>query len=186
MCEAPSRAARQVVGAVLGLVVVALVVLYLVPSNDYLLLPDRAHPVAPLVRVQGGHDPAGPGQIYFVDVFERRANLLESLFPFIRSGSTLVPASLIVPPGVSEQTLREADLREMSVSQRVAAAVALRRLGYRVVARPSGVVVDAIELGSNAVGKLHPTDEIRSVDGAPTPTISRLRARLAHVRPGRP
>ena len=45
----------RLVGAVVGLVVVAGIVLYLVPSNDYLLLPDRAHPVAPLVVVQGGH-----------------------------------------------------------------------------------------------------------------------------------
>ena len=83
------------------IVVLAGVVLYIVPSSDFLLLPDKAHSVAPLVRVQGGKDPRGPGGIYFVDVFERRANMLESMFPFIRSGATLVPAKLIVPPGVS-------------------------------------------------------------------------------------
>ena len=74
----------RIAGALVGLVVAAGVVLYLLPSNDYLLLPDVAHPVAPLVRVQGGHNPRGPGGIYFVDVFERRASMLESLFPFIR------------------------------------------------------------------------------------------------------
>ena len=41
----------QVAGIAAGLALVAAIVLYLVPSNDYLLLPDRAHPVAPLVRV---------------------------------------------------------------------------------------------------------------------------------------
>ena len=88
-----------IAGALVGLVVVAAIVLYLVPSNSYLLLPDRAHPVAPLVRVQGAHPAKGLGGIYFVDVFERRASMLESLFPSIRSGATLVPASRIVPPG---------------------------------------------------------------------------------------
>ena len=115
------------------------------PSNDYLLLPDRAHPVAPLVRVQGGHDPTGPGGIYFVDVFERRASMFESLFPWIHTGATLVPANLIVPPGVSDNAARQADLREMYDLAEVAAAVALRRLGYKVVAKPSGVIVDEID-----------------------------------------
>ena len=65
--------------------------------------------------------------------------MFESLFPWIHDGATLVPAKLIVPPGVSDKAVRQADLREMSISQRVAAAVALQRLGYKVVARPSGV-----------------------------------------------
>lgn len=174
----------RVVGGAAGLVVAVAIALYLIPSNDYLFLPDPAHPVAPLMRVQGGHDPTGPGGIYFVDVFERRANMLESLFPSIRDGSTLVPASAIVPPGVSDAALRRADLRQMSISQRVAAAVAERRLGYPVVAKPSGVIVDAIEVGSHAAGKLQPTDVIVAVDAKPTLTIAALRAQLARIRPG--
>jgi PDZ domain-containing protein len=174
----------RLAGAVVGLLLVAGIVLYLLPSNDYLLLPDRGHPVAPLVQVQGGHDPTGPGGIYFVDVFERRARMLESLFPFIRRGSTLVPAKLIVPPGVTDNDVRRADERAMRISQRVAAAVALHRLGYHVVARPDGVIVTAVELGSHAVGKLRPADVIDAVDGKRTPTIGRLRAILGRVTPG--
>jgi Lon-like protease len=174
----------RLVGAVVGLAVAAAVVLYLVPSNDYLLLPDRAHPVAPLVYVQGGHDPRGPGGVYFIDVLERRASMLESLFPSIRSGATLVPARLLIPPGANIAELRRADLRAMQISQRVAAAVALHRLGYHVVARPAGVIVDAVELGSHAIGKLHPADVIDAVNGRPTSTIGRLRSTLARVRPG--
>jgi Lon-like protease len=174
----------RIVGALAGLVVAALVVLYLVPSNDFILLPDTAHPVAPLVRVQGGRAPTGPGSLYFVDVFERRATMLEKLFPWIRSGATLIPATLIVQPGESDQQQRAVDLREMTTSQRVAAAVALRQLGYHVVARPDGVIVDAVESGSHAEGKLQPTDTIVSVNGAPTPTIEQLRTELGKVDPG--
>lgn len=174
----------QIAGALVVLVVVAAVVLYLVPSNDYILLPDRAHPVAPLVRVQGAHPVKDAGGIYFVDVFERRASTLESLFPFIRSGATLVPANLIVPPGSNDRQVRSADLREMTISQRVAAAVALRRLGYRVPATPDGVIVDQLLTGTHAIGKLQPTDVIVSVNGKPTLTLTTLRAVLAHVHPG--
>ena len=71
----------RIAGALAGLVVAAFVVLYLVPSNDYVLLPDTAHPVAPLVSVQGGHEPKGPGGVYFVDVFERRATHARDALP---------------------------------------------------------------------------------------------------------
>jgi Lon-like protease len=174
----------RLAGTLAGLVIAAAVVLYLVPSNDYLLLPDTAHPVAPLVEVKGGKDPTGAGGIFFVDVFERRASLFESLFPWIHDGATLVPAKLIVPPGVSDNALRQADLREMSISQRVAAAVALRRLGYKVLARPSGIIVAALDNRSHAVGKLRPSDVIVSVNGVSTRTIGELRAQLAKVKPG--
>jgi PDZ domain-containing protein len=174
----------HIAGALVGLVVVAAIVLYLVPSNDYILLPDRAHPVAPLVRVQGAHPAKTVGGIYFVDVFERRATMLESLFPFIRSGATLIPADLIVPPGSNDRQVRNADLREMTISQRVAAAVALRRIGYHVTALPDGVIVDQLLSGTHAVGKLQPTDVIVSVNGKPTLTLTALRGVLAHVHPG--
>ncbi|HWX09579.1 MAG TPA: PDZ domain-containing protein, partial [Gaiellaceae bacterium] len=174
----------RLAGTAVALILVTGVVLFRIDSSDYILLPDRAHPVAPLVHVQGGKVPPGPGGIYFVDVFERRATELESLFPFIRSGATLVPAQLIVPPGVSDNALRRADLREMSISERVAAAVALHQLGYHVVARPSGVIVSALAFGSHAIGKLQPTDVIVAVNGTKTPTIAKLRAVLAKVKPG--
>jgi Lon-like protease len=174
----------RVLGTLAGLAVVTALVLYLLPSSDYLLLPDKAHPVAPLVDVKGGKDPTGPGAIYFVDVIERRASVLESIFPGLHSGSTLVPAREIVPPGVSDAAQRQADLREMSVSQRVAAAVALRRLGYKVTSRADGVVVLALDDQSDGVGKLRPEDVIVAIDGTPTPTIGALRKQLAKVKPG--
>jgi Lon-like protease len=173
-----------VAGAILGLAVITFGVLYLIPSDNYILLPDRAHPVAPLVRVQGGHEPTGPGQIYFVDILERRASELESLFPWIHDGATLVPASALVPPGESDQAARQADLRAMQVSQQIAAAVALRHLGYHVIARPSGVIVAEVEAGSNAERKLRAEDVIIAVNGVTTPTIAKLRSVLTPVHPG--
>ena len=48
----------------LGVVLFAVALtLYVVPSNEYIFLPDKAHPVAPLVTVQGGHDPARAASI---------------------------------------------------------------------------------------------------------------------------
>jgi Lon-like protease len=167
-----------------GLLAVTVLILLNIQSNDYLLLPDIAHPVAPLVKVQGGKASTGPGGIYFVDVIERRASEFERLFPWIHSDATLIPASLIVPPGTSGAAARAADLREMQISQRVAAAVALRRLGYHVVVHPDGVIVNAVDLGTAAYRKLQPADVIVAVDGKPTPTIGSLRRILSPVQPG--
>src|SRR6266566_6553241 len=85
-----------------GLLVAAFAILWLWPSSSYLLLPDEARPVAPLITVKGGKREPGSGGIYFVDVIVRKASLFESIFPSIRSGSTLVPGKAINPPGVTD------------------------------------------------------------------------------------
>ena len=169
----------RLAAAGLVLLVVVGVVLWLAPSDSYIFLPDRAHPVAPLVSVAGGKDPTDGGGIYFVDVFVRKASWLERLFPGIREGSTIVPASVVQPPGVSEKARRTEDLRAMSRSQEVAAAVALRTLGYKVTARATGVLVQDVARDAPAAGKLQPTDVIVSVDEHRVRTPSELRSRLA-------
>jgi PDZ domain-containing protein len=170
--------ARLAAAGLLLLAVVGLV-LWLAPSDSYIFLPDKAHPVAPLVSVEGGENPRDGGGIYFVDVFVRKASWLERLFPGIREGSTIVPASVVQPPGVSERARRKEDLRAMSRSQEVAAAVALRALGYKVTARTTGVLVQDVARDAPAAGKLQPTDVIVSVDRRRVRTPSELRALLA-------
>jgi PDZ domain-containing protein len=150
-----------------GAAIIALCALLLiVPSGSYIFLPDPAHRVAPLVEVQGGHDPSGPGGIYFVDVFVRKASLLERAFPPVRpDGSRLHPASDIAAPGVSDNARRKADLRAMTRSQEIAAAVALRALGYKVQATPTGALIDAVDPNAPAGGKLQPGDVVVSAGG---------------------
>jgi PDZ domain-containing protein len=119
-----------------------------------------------------------------VDVIERRASEFERLFPWIHDNATLIPADLIVPPGTSGAAARAADLREMQISQQVAAAVALRRLGYHVTVKPDGVIVNAVDVDADAYRKLQAADVIVAIDGRPTPSIARLRQVLGGVKPG--
>jgi Lon-like protease len=134
------------------------------------------------VRVQGGH-PAN-GNLYFVDVRERRASELEALFPWIHAHASLEPAGNFVAPCSSAAQATAAGLQEMALSQRIAAAVALQRLGYHVVARPSGVIVSQLIAGTHAPCNLQPMDIIVAVDGTPTPTIAALHKALLRVQPG--
>ena len=168
-----------------GLVVVTVVILFTIPSGDYIQLPDVAHPVAPLVQVHGSR-PAKPGSgtLYFVDVFSRRANELEALFPWIHPHGSLVPAGDVIPPCATASQAEAAQLREMALSQHVAAAVALRRLGYHVVVKPTGVIVSQLIGGTHAPCNLQPMDVVVSVNGTPTPTEQSLHSVLSGVKPG--
>jgi PDZ domain-containing protein len=150
----------------LGLVLLAAALaLLVIPSSQYVFLPDPAHPVAPLVTVPGGKDPTRGG-VYFVDVVVRKATLLERLFGGLHDGADLYPAKAVNPPGVGEQQRRRIDLQDMHRSQEIAAAVALRAAGKKVVLRPVGARVAFVEDGKPAVGKLEPDDVIVAVNGA--------------------
>lgn len=174
----------RIVGTIALLLVVTILILLRIPSGQYILLPDIAHPVAPLVKVAGAHTPSGSGGIYFLDVVERHASELEALFPWIHSDGTLVPAGDILPPCSTAGQAEQAQLQEMSFSQRVAATVALRRLGYHVGVRPTGVVVSQLIGGTHAPCNLQPMDIVVSVDGTPTPTEALLHKALGRVTPG--
>src|SRR5438034_7590654 len=98
---------------VLGLLLlVAAGALWALPSREYIFLPDRAHPVAPLVMVAGGHEAQDGGGIYFVDVIVRKASLLERLFGGLRDGAAIHPASDGIPQGVNEGKERELERSE--------------------------------------------------------------------------
>ena len=174
----------RAVGGLVVLLVVILLILVRIPSGQYILLPDIAHPVAPLVKVEGARPPREAGSIYFLDVIEKKASELEALFPWIHSDATFEPANDVVPPCSTDRQAIQAQLQEMAFSQKVAATVALRRLGYHVAVRPTGVLVSQLIAGTNAPCKLQPMDIIVAVDGTATPTTSALHTVLEHVKPG--
>jgi PDZ domain-containing protein len=91
---------------------------------------------------------------------------------------------VIVPPCSTAAEAEAAALQEMSFSQRVAAAVALRKLHYHVVIKPTGVVVSQLVSGTHAPCHLQPTDVVVSVNGTPTPTPDALHSVLGKVEPG--
>jgi PDZ domain-containing protein len=176
-----SPAVALTAGAILLLLVLAL---ELVSSRDYIFLPDRAHPVAPLVRVAGGHDATGNGGIYYVDVIVRKATLLEQLLGGLHSGSDLYPQDEVVPDGVSTAEEDQLNLQAMRTSQQVAAAVALRAIGKKVTTVESGALIAAIKPGLPASRRLRTTDVIVAIDGQPVRTPDDVRAVMTGKRVG--
>jgi PDZ domain-containing protein len=66
----------------------------------------------------------------------------------------------------------------------VAAAVALKAAGKKVVSRPVGAKVEAVQPGKPAVGKLEPDDVITAVDGARITTPADVFAAMRPHTPG--
>jgi Lon-like protease len=173
----------RLIAAGLVLCVVAFA-LWVLPSKQYIFLPDRAHAVAPLVTVDGGKDPTDGGGIYFVDVIVRKASLLERMFGGLHEGADLYNPSQLFPPGVSSGEQQRVDMEDMRHSQRVAAAVALRALGQKVQAVPNGALISGIQDGMPADGTLEPTDVIVAVDGTPVRTPEDVSRLMLAKRPG--
>jgi PDZ domain-containing protein len=172
--------ARLAAGGLFLLGAVALV-LWLLPDNGTdILLVDPAHPVDPIVSVPHDARTPQPGPIYFVDVQERGARLLERLVPFLRpNGSTLVPA-----PPVSSAVEQQIGVQDMTESQKVAAVVALKHLGYRVKATTGGVTIVLVQQGAPAAKVLRTSDVIVAAEGHKVSSVADLRAVLAKHRPG--
>lgn len=173
--------AAVVLGA-LGLVTAF--VLWWLPADDFLFVPDRAKPLADKVEVEGGRATA-TGDVYYVDLFVRRIRLLEQLLPFTRpEGSTLVSEQVLAPTGETDAERDRQNAADMQRSEETAAVVALRELGYEVDATPIGILVTSVAPDVPAAKSLDSGDVIVAVDGVPVQTPAQLRARIGRRRPG--
>jgi Lon-like protease len=170
---------------VLGAVgVVTALVLWQIPANDFLIVPDQAKPLENKVDVQGGHVDA-KGDVYYVDVFVRRIRRLEQLLPFTRpDGSKLVPEQEIAPAGTTDQERERQNAADMQRSEQIASVVALRALGYHIVATPLGVLVTSVSPDVPAAKVIDPQDVIVAADGVPVRTPAQLRREVGRKTPG--
>jgi Lon-like protease len=171
---------------VLGLIGIAATALLLwwLPADDFIFVPDRAKPLADKVEVEGGRINT-KGDVYYVDLFVRRIRKLEKLLPFTRpEGSTIVPEERVAPDGTSDAERQRQNAEDMRRSEEIAAVVALRALGYHVTATPTGVLVTTIYSDVPAAKKLEPNDVIVGVNGVPVRTPPQLRREIARTEPG--
>lgn len=163
-------------------------VLWRAPTSDFLFEPGNTRDVDALVSVEGEKPDAGEAAgdgIFMVDISVRHATLLERLLPFLRKDGTIVPEDALNPEGLTDEQRGVVDRRAMSQSQRIAAAVALRALGYDVRITRSGADVNLVIPGSPAeAGGLRTGDTITAVDGTAIRSPQELRGILAGVEPG--
>lgn len=175
---------RRTFAAGLALLGVVAAVLWFVPSDHFILLPDPATPADGVVHVPGEKEdgPRDEGGIYFLEVHVRKASVLERLFPSLHEGASLVPEDVYNPAKLTFEERRKISLDEMSLSQQVAITVALRSLGHDVPERGAEVV--SVRSGFPASGKLEVGDVIVEARGVPVSSPQDLAEAMREVNPG--
>jgi len=93
---------------------------------------------------------------------------------------------VLLPPGTFQKQLDRENALDMERSEKIASVVALRALGYHVVATPRGALVVEVFTDGPAFGKLRPDDVVVAVDGVPVRTPPELRREIGRRHPGRP
>jgi Lon-like protease len=167
------------------LAIAALAFALVVPSGDYLYVPNTAQPLADKVKVEGERPPPDGGAVYYVDVTVREAKWLERLLAFVRpDGASLVPGHAVVPAGTTFQDRRNEGRSEMALSEQVAAAVALDAAGLDVNTTPEGARVEAVATDVPAASLLERGDVIVAAGKTPVRTPLDLRNAIEATTPG--
>ena len=178
---------RRLVLSGVALLAVVVFALWTTVGDDYLYVPNEAHPVAGKIAVEGDKGEDEAGGIYFIDVKVRKARRLEQLLPFLRpEGATLVPAHAVTPPGQTFAQWRDQAKNDMERSEQIAAAVAFREAGLDVDATPRGALVEAVAIDVPAAKTLRGGDVIVEAEGQPVLTPGKLVEAMGKVAPGEP
>lgn len=138
----------------------------------------------PVISVRGRPTYSHPGHLNMTTIsVVTPLTLVTALIGWFRGDEAVVPRDVIYPPDQSTDQVRKQDAADFKASQTSATTAALRYLGVKGVVR---VLVDKVEPGAPAAGKVRPGDQLASVDGKPVPDGSGLRALIGARRPGQP
>ena len=155
-------------------------------SNIYAITPGNATNVAPLVSVTGlGTDPHRD-RIMLVDVFVQPLSQLQYLYmKFFQHPVEFFGASELVGPDTPTSQLTDQGFLQMSDSQLAAKVAALRALGWKLPAMPTGAVITSVYNNTPALrAGLKIGDEITAVNGHRVTSQCSLLGVLAHVAAG--
>jgi len=133
--------------------------------NEYAITPGDATAVAPLVHVHGLSTDRHHDQILLTDVFLTRVTAWNWLLYQFQGHVEFLTPDQLLSPGVPSDELDAQGYLEMSDSKQAAEVAAFRALGWKIVAHPTGAVVNEVIAPSPArSAHLHVGDEIVSVN----------------------
>ncbi|HWD24009.1 MAG TPA: S16 family serine protease, partial [Acidimicrobiales bacterium] len=152
--------------------------------NEIAIVPGSATSDIPLITVQRGHAQRHRGSVLLTDVDLVSLRAINYLFYKINPDADIEPKSSVIGTLTPTQYDTEGVI-DMSNARKAATVVALRTLGDKVAAQPTGVA-DYAPDSSNAPasGFLTVGDVITSVNGAPTLSIQQLQQALNTLSPG--
>jgi Lon-like protease len=185
--QPPSITGRilNVLSITLLVVAAVLLVLYLIPSNEYLLMPGDAVPVGPLIKVQGHPQRASGSDLFLTDVsFLKADHLLVQLYGQLNSQDDLETATQFTG-GISESKYITLNTDLMSQSIDAAKAAALSTIpGLHPHIAKTGPKVAGVVPGSNAEKVLKPGDVILDIAGHRVHTANQVKPIVLATTPG--
>jgi PDZ domain-containing protein len=164
-------------------VALAVAVASRVNLNYYAIQPGTAQSVQQFITVPADKRHPVRHPVLLTDVEEGRVTALSYLFFKLQSDTALYPLDAVTG-GTSPSELGAQGALEMSQAEADAKTAALRHLGYKVTATPSGAVVSGTYPGTPAYPVLNVGDVITAVDGVATPDADDLTTVLSHHHPG--
>ena len=175
--EPPARSAGAGVWVVVALVILgAGAALYHPPY--VVVSPGEAIEVSDDIRIEGVPVDRLDGRYFITTVRLTRPSALRTLWASLRADREVLPASQLVPPGVSQEEYGRIQRTVFRESRDIAAAAAARAVGLAVSVTGSGArVVDVVD-GSPAEGRLAPGDVVVQVDGRAIGTSEGLRGAI--------
>jgi Lon-like protease len=184
------RAATLIVASVLVLVLglaaallpVPYVALHPGPTSDTLGQIGKTS----LIQISGARTYPTDGHLNFVTVAYQggpgnRIDLFTALRGWIDPNVAIVPEETIFPKNESTKQVEQQNTQEMTNSQEAATAAALRELHLPTTLV---TVVDSVQKGMPADGRLRPGDVVTAVDGKKITDVSGVTTALAAHRPG--
>ena len=153
-----------IVAGILIAIGIAIAVAWPITVPYYTLSPGPVYDTSDFVTVEGGV-PSDDGELFFLTVSLKEANVFEYAAGQIDSSVDIRPRENIRPLGVSPEELRRESLAAMAQSKNDAIFVALTQLGYDVTLTGTGALVIETVPDSAADGVLFPNDVIVEMNG---------------------
>jgi Lon-like protease len=169
---------------ILVVLVIGIVICFRINLPYFALVPGQAQAVGPLLSVPADQKHSTNGQILLTDVGVADVTVGNWLYYKLNSNAVLQKKSGYIQPGTNESEYDAEGPVEMTESQLTAAAVSLRQLGYDVTYHDAGVLIWAIEPGTDAYNVLQIGQVITAVDSTPTPNVEALSKAMTGRSPG--
>jgi PDZ domain-containing protein len=170
---------------IVPIVVLLLAVLGLRSTNDYLISPGNATPVAPLVKIHGVATNPRHDKIMLADVYEQQLNFFDWITSHFKSHVQIITANQLAEPGIPLDELSAQGFLQMSDAKQAAEAAAFRAIGWSVPATSTGTVVTGVVAPSPArAAGVHVGDEIVGVNATTIRSSCQLIGAVHSLAPG--
>ncbi len=133
----------------------------------FALTPGPAQDVGKLISIKGADTGPVHGQLLLTTVSLHEIRVAEAVRGWFDPSIAILSRSAIIPPGSSEREVEQRTSAQMEESHVLAAAAALKLLGYTVDVRPTGARIRAISDGVPASESLRRGDVVVGADGQP-------------------